>query len=193
MMDSIVSELMKEVASGDNLASISQSVGGDPSAVQSALGMAMPLILGSMSNNASKSGGMDAMMGMVSQMSGANPMDNLSGFLSGSQPPGSAGLVSSLLGSQLGPIQDAIAKKTGLPPAIVGKILQIAVPIVLGKVGSMVSGGGMDKNGLSNLLGEQSKMAMQSSPDVADIAQLLLASQGGSGGIMGSLKKIFKG
>ncbi|NLW74887.1 MAG: hypothetical protein GXY18_00425 [Methanomicrobiales archaeon] len=51
----------------------------------------------------------------------------------------------------------------------------------------------MDKNGLSNLLGEQSKMAMQSSPDVADIAQLLLASQGGSGGIMGSLKKIFKG
>lgn len=191
-MDSIVSELMKEVASGDNLASISQSVGGDPSAVQSALGMAMPLILGSMSNNASKSGGMDAMMGMVSQISGANPMDNLSGFLS-AQPSGSAGLVSSLLGNQIGPIQDAIAKKTGLPPVIVGKILQIAVPIVLGKVGSMVSGGGMDKNGLSNLLGEQSKMAMQSSPDVADIAQLLLASQGGSGGIMGSLKKIFKG
>lgn len=189
-MDSIAQELMKQVASGDNLALISQSVGGDPSAVQSALGMAMPLILGSMSNNTSKSGGMDAMMGMLSQVGGANPMDNLSGFLGGQQS-GGAGLVSSILGSQLGPIQNAIATKTGLPPAVVGKILQIAVPMVLGQV-SKTGGGGMDKSSLISLLGEQSKMAMQSSPDVADIAQQLLASQGGSGGIMNTLKNIFK-
>lgn len=190
-MDSIVEELMKQVASGDNLASISQSVGGDPSAVQSALGMAMPLILGSMSNNASKSGGTDAVMGMLSQMGGSNPMDNLSGFLGGQQS-GTSGLVSSLLGSQLGPIQDAIAKKTGLPPAVVGKVLQIAVPMVLGQLSKMGGGGGMDKSGLTSLLGEQSKMAMQSSPEVANIAQQLLTSQGGSGGIMNTIKNLFK-
>jgi len=113
-MDSIVQDLMKQVATGDNLAAISQSVGGDSTAVQSALGMAMPLIMSSMADTASKPGGVDTLMGMVSQLGGANPAENVNGFLGSPQAAGGAGMVSALLGSQMGGIQNAIAQKTAL-------------------------------------------------------------------------------
>lgn len=192
-MDSIVQDLMKQVATGDNLAAISQSVGGDSTAVQSALGMAMPLIMSSMADTASKPGGVDTLMGMVSQLGGANPAENVNGFLGSPQAAGGAGMVSALLGSQMGGIQNAIAQKTGLPPAIVGQILAIAVPVVVGQVGKMFAGSGMDKNALSGLLGDQSAAAMESAPEIAAIAQQVMSGQTPSaGGVMGILKKFLK-
>lgn len=192
-MDSIVQDLMKQVATGDNLAAISQSVEGDSTAVQSALGMAMPLIMSSMADTASKPGGVDTLMGMVSQLGGANPAENVNGFLGSPQAAGGAGMVSALLGSQMGGIQNAIAQKTGLPPAIVGQILAIAVPVVVGQVGKMFAGSGMDKNALSGLLGDQSAAAMESAPEIAAIAQQVMSGQTPSaGGVMGILKKFLK-
>ena len=44
----IVADLMKQVATGDNLSMISKSVGSDEKSVQSALGMGLPMIMGSM-------------------------------------------------------------------------------------------------------------------------------------------------
>lgn len=191
-MDSIIDELMKQVASGDNLSAISQAVGGDPNAVKSALGMGMPLILGAMAKSTSNSGGADMLTNMLSQAGGSNPMDNLSGFLGSPAAAGGSGLVSSLLGSQMGGIQNAIAQKTGLPPEIVGKILAIAAPIVISQVSKMFMGGNMDQKGLTSLLGDQSKMAMQASPEIAAIAQQVLGGKVDSGGIMGMIKKFLK-
>jgi len=48
----IVSELMKQVGTGDNLSLISSSVGGDEKGVPSALGMGLPVIMGALSNSA---------------------------------------------------------------------------------------------------------------------------------------------
>lgn len=90
----------------------------------------------------------------------------------------------------MGNIQNAIAKKTGLPPEIVGKVLTIATPMVMGYVGKMM-GGKTDQNSLSGLLGEQSKMAMQASPDAAALASQFLGKKEEAAGIMGMLKKLF--
>jgi hypothetical protein len=78
---------MKQVATGDNLSMISKSVGGDGKAVQSALGMGIPMIIGSMANTASKPGGADVLTKMLGQAN-SNPMDNLGGFL---ENPAAAG------------------------------------------------------------------------------------------------------
>jgi len=184
----IVADLMKQVATGDNLSQISKAVGGDEKGVSSALGMALPMILGSMSNTASKQGGAEMITGMLGQMGGQNPMDNLGGFLGGSAAAGGSSMVSSLLGSQMTPVQNAISQKTGLPPAIVGKVLAIAAPMLLGYVGKMFAGKKVDQQGLTTLLGEQSKMAMQASPDAAAMAQQLMgAPDEKSGGILKKL------
>jgi len=190
-MDSIVDSLMKQVATGDNLPVISKSVGGDERGVQSALGMGLPLIMGSMANTASKPGGADMIKGMLGQMGGSNPMDNMGTFLGSPVASGGSGMVSSLLGSQLAPIQNAISQKTGLPGDVVGKVLAIAVPMVLGSIGKMFAGKKVDQQGLTSLLGEQSKMAMQSSPDAANMASQLLGSQPEAAAASGIFKKLF--
>jgi hypothetical protein len=189
-MDSIVENLMKQVGTGDNLSAISKSVGGDEKGVQSALSMGLPMIVGSMANSASKPGGADMITKMMGQMGGSNPVDNLSGFLGGSGgAAGGSGMASMLLGSQMGTIQNAISQKTGLPPAVVGKVLEIATPMVMGYIGKMTGGKQMDQKGLTSLLGEQSNMAMQSSPDAANMAKQLLGGEESSSGVSGIFKK----
>jgi len=190
-MDSIVENLMKQVGTGDNLSAIAKSVGGDEKGVQSALSMGLPMIMGSMANSASTSGGADMITKMMGQMGGSNPMDNLGSFLGGSGASGGSGMASMLLGSQMGTIQNAISQKTGLPPAIVGKVLEIATPMVMGYIGKMTGGKTMDQKGLSSLIGEQSKMAMQSSPEAAALANQFLSKQEEAKGVSGMLKKLF--
>ena len=187
----IVADLMKQAGTGDNLAMISKAVGGDGNAVQSALGMGLPMIMGSMATTAEKPGGADVLTGMMAQAGSSSPLDNMSGFLGGSAASGGSSMVSTLFGSQLAPVQDAIARKTGLPPAVVGKVLAVAVPMVLAYVGKMTGGQKTDAAGLTNLLGEQSAMALAGSPDAAALAQQVMGGrEGSSGGISGMFKKV---
>ena len=185
----IVADLMKQVATGDNLAMISKSVGGDGKAVQSALSMGLPMVMGSMATTASRPGGADMLAKMLAQTGGTNPLDNMSGFLGNPAAAGGSGMVSTLFGGQMGTIQNAISQKTGLPPAAVGKVLEIAAPMVMGYVGRMFVQQKMDAAGLTSLLGEQSKAALQGSPDAAAMAQQMLGAQAGSAGVSGILKK----
>ncbi|HJX55373.1 MAG TPA: DUF937 domain-containing protein [Methanoregula sp.] len=186
----IVADLMKQVTTGDNLSTISKSVGGDGKAVQSALSMGLPMIMGSMANTASKPGGADMLTKMLTQAGGSNPMENVSGLLGNPAAAGGSGMVSTLFGSQMGTIQNAIAQKTGLPPAAVGKVLEIAAPMVMGYVGKMFVQQKMDTKSLTGLLGDQSKMALQASPDAAAMSKQLMGAQETSGGIGGILKKV---
>src|SRR5512136_1711948 len=177
----IVADLMKQAATGDNLSLISKSVGGDGKAVQSALSMGLPLIMGSMANTASKPGGTEMLTKMLSQTGSSNPVDNLGSLIANPAAAGGSGMVSTLFGSQMGTIQNAISQKTGLPPAAVGKVLEIAAPMVVGYIGKMFVQQKMDAAGLTSLLGDQSKMALAGSPDAAAMAQQLLGAQAGSG------------
>ncbi len=188
----IVADLMQQVARGDNLSAISSSVGGDAASVKSALGMGLPLVLGSMANSAGKPGGTEALTSMLAQAGGRNPLDNMGSFLSNPAAAGGSGMVNALFGNQMGAIQAAIAQKTGLPPAAVGKVLEIATPLVVGYVGKMFVSQKMDAQSLTGLLGDQSKVALTSSPDAAVLAHEMLATQDTPGGVSGILKKFFK-
>ena len=185
----IIADLMKQVATGDNLSLISKSVGSDEKSVQSALGMGIPMIMGSMAQTAQTPGGADMITSMMGQMGGSNPIDNLGGFLGSSAASGGSGMAHSILGSQMAPISNAIAQKTGLPPAVVEKILAIATPMIMGYVTKSMGGKQVDQQGLASLLGDQSKMAMQSSPDASRLAERVLGSQKDAAGVPGVLKK----
>ncbi|MCK9590407.1 MAG: DUF937 domain-containing protein [Methanoregula sp.] len=145
--------------------------------------------------SASKPGGTDMLTKMLSQAGSSkagssNPMDNRGGLLRNPAAAGGSGMVNSLFGSQMGTIQNAISQKTELPPAAVGKVMEIATPRVLGYVGNMFVQKKMDTQSLTSLLGDQSRMALQSSPDAAAIAQQLTGAQKSSNGISGILKKV---
>ncbi len=181
---------MSSLSSGNHISAISRSVGGDETAVKSALGMSMPLVLGAMANHASKPGGTEMLTKTLAQAGTSNPLDNMSGLLSNPSAAGGSGIANTLLGSQMGTIQNAISQKTGLPPAAVGQVLAIAIPLVMSHVGKMVVQKNMDTKNLTGLLADHSQAALQSSPDAAGIAQQLQALQESGGGFSGILKKV---
>lgn len=186
----IMADLMKQVATGDNLSMLAKSVGGDNKAVSSALSMGLPMIMGSMASTAAAPGGADILTKMLTQGAASNPLDNLGGMLSNPAAAGGSAMISTLFGSQMGGIQTAISQKTGLPPAVVSQIMAIATPIVVGYVGKMFVSQKMDTKSLTSLLGDQSKLAMAASPDAAALAkQFMGASVPESSGFIAGLKK----
>ncbi len=190
-MSGIFDSVMKQLTSGDALSAIGQKAGADEASVKSTLNMGLPMLLGAMNKSASKPEGMNAIMSGLSQTAGADSMSSITGLLgsSGSSASGSD-MLSSILGGGLDPIQQVISKKVGLPSGVVGKILSMALPFLMGSLTKNL-GSNMTSGDISNLLGEQSKMALSASPDASDAMQDLLASEKSSGGIVDRIKKLF--
>ncbi len=190
-MDSLVEGLMKQMISGDNLSLMSNALGSDEKSTKSALEMGLPLLLGAMSNKASKPEGSAAIINSLSQLGGSNPMDDMASYIGGSGSSQGTDMLSSILGSSLQPIQQAISKKTGLPASVVGQLLSMALPILLGSLMKSSSKQSIGQDEISKMLAKQSKMALTSSPEAAGVMEELFASQE-RGGLMGMIKKLFK-
>ncbi len=104
---------------------------------------------------------------LATQAGSTNPIDNLGGFLSSPTTAGGSAMVSALFGSQLDTIQNVIAQKSGLPPAVIGKVMGVAVPMVVDYMGKQnISPAG---------LAQQSKMAFQASPEADTLFKNLMA------------------
>lgn len=187
-MDAIVEGLLKEMTSGEKLTLISREVGADDKSVKSALEMGLPLLLGAMNRNANQPEGISAIMKVLAQMGRNDPREGASSRLSGPDPAEGSRMLDSILGSNLEPIKQSISKKTGLPPAAVGKILSIVLPLVLAKLGGS-SGQDMRAEEISKILKEESKAAISSSPEAARLMEEAFSSEEGRGGLMRIIKK----
>jgi hypothetical protein len=190
-MDSIVEGLIGQLTSGDNLSLMSNKVGADNKAVKSALEVGLPLLLGSMNNKASKPEGAKAIFDSLSNMGKGYPTENLADYLNAPESQHGSDLLSSLLGNNLQPIQQSIAKSTGLPPAVVGQILAIALPMLMGSLGKNFGKQYVGPGDLSRMLKDQSGMALSASPEAAGVLKELLAPEQSSG-LLGFLKRFMK-
>lgn len=114
----------------------------------------------------------------------------MASYLGGSGSQGD-NILNSILGSSMQPIQQAISKKTGLPASVVGQLLSMALPLLLGSLAKSSAKQNIAADDLPKLLGDESKMALSSSPEAAMLMDELFASQE-SGGLMGLIKKLFK-
>ena len=188
-MNSVVEGLMSQMMSKENLSLLSNKAGTDEKSAKSALEIGLPMLLAAMSNKASKSED-SAIISSLSQLGGNNPADDMASYLGGSGSQGTD-ILSSILGSSMQPIQQAISKKTGLPASVVGQLLSMALPLLLGSLANSSTKQNIAADDLSKLLGDQSKMALSSSPEAAALMGELFPSQE-RGGLMGMIKKLFK-
>jgi hypothetical protein len=72
----------------------------------------------------------------------------------------------------------------------VSKVLEIATPMVMGYVGKMFVQQNMDTKSLTTLLGDQSKLALQASPEAAGMTRQLMGAPESAAGISGMFKKV---
>jgi hypothetical protein len=189
-MDSMLGSLMNSL-SGDNLSMLGKLVGTDSNGAKSILGTVVPLLTGAMAKTATQPGGANALMKMLGEGQFESIADNIGGYLRNPDVSGGTDIVNTLLGSQRGAMTDMIARKTGFSTDVIGRVLTLIAPVVMGFVGKMMRQQNMDASTLTAFLGEQSKTALAGAPDAMGIITSLTGEVTRGSGFLGRLRKLF--
>ncbi len=211
-------EIMKLLSSdqGKQLVSgVSSQMGMKPQDATSALGAAMPLILGAMKNNASSEAGTQNLLGALgdSRHSSGSLLENIGSILGGDSIDADTiaeggKILGHVFGGQENNAAGAVSKASGLNMDSAMNLLKIAAPFIMSYLGQRTSKAGVqDQAGIDDLLGgllgsqgsDIQSMASQiqgfdnndsSIEDIADaLSQSLGGSKGGLGGLLGGLLK----
>lgn len=169
-------DLLGQQQGSEAVDQISQNVGAEPSAVNTAIQAALPMILGSLANNAATPQGAESLNTALEQDHDGSILGNLGGLGSmifGGQtaPPRQAdggGILGHILGTNQAPVVQEVSNQSGLNSGQVAQILMMLAPIVMGYLGKQKQQQGVGSDGLGGLLGgllggQQAAAAPQSS------------------------------
>ena len=173
---SLVDELMSQLQ-GAPIQQMAQQLGESPEQVQSAVGAALPMLMGALGHNAAQPQGAADLFGALQDHAGALPQglgglgSLLTSVLGGGQG-GGADILGHIFGNNQQKAEAGLGQATGLG-GNAGNLLAMLAPIVMGFLANRVQAGGLDAGGLGQALGQE-KARVQ--------------AQGGlGGGLLGSL------
>jgi hypothetical protein len=151
-------EIIKNQISGEILEKLSSLIGGSESTTRSALGAAIPALLGALSNVTSTGGGAQKLASAIGNLD-TGSVGDISHMLSGN-PAGLLDKGSSLLnslfgGNALSGLVSSLANFTGLGGSSVQKLIAYLAPMVLGIIASRLGHSATNPNALANLFNEQ--------------------------------------
>jgi hypothetical protein len=167
-------DLLGQQQGGQAVEEISQNVGAEPSAVNSAIQMALPAILGGLANNAANPEGAQSLNNALEQDHDGSILDNLGGlgsliFGGGNQQQtipsrqtDAGGILGHVFGNNQGQVAQQISNQSGLNSGQVAQILMMLAPIVMGYLSKQKQEQNLDAGGLSNWLGGQQQQIQQS-------------------------------
>lgn len=165
---------------------ISQNVGSNPSIVNTAIQMALPMILGGLAKNVQSPQGAESLDNALSNDHSGGLLGNLTDFLTGGVPSpqqatretNGAGILEHILGSSQAPATQEISEKTGLSLGQVANILITLAPIVMSFLGKQKQENGLNAGGISDLILGQQQQAQSSGNPMIDMASRVLDSDG---------------
>ena len=142
---------------------ISQNVGAEPSAVNSAIQAALPMILGGLANNAASPQGAESLNTALDQDHDGGLLGNLGGLGSmifggqQAEPPSrqadAGGILGHIFGNSQGQVAQEVSNKSGLSMSQVAPILMMLAPIVMSYLGRQKQQQGVGADGIGGLLG----------------------------------------
>ncbi|HEX9961946.1 MAG TPA: DUF937 domain-containing protein [Pyrinomonadaceae bacterium] len=166
-------DLLGQQQGGQAVDEISQNVGAEPSAVNSAIQMALPAILGGLAKNAANPEGAQSLNNALEQDHDGSILNNLGGLGSlifggnqqqaaPSRQTDAGGILGHVFGNNQGQVAQQISNQSGLNAGQVAQILMMLAPIVMGYLSKQKQEQNLDAGGLSNWLGGQQQQIQQS-------------------------------
>jgi outer membrane protein OmpA-like peptidoglycan-associated protein len=161
--------LIQNQLSPEAISKLSNTVGESPESTKTALGAAVPAILGSLLGKANASPDGATQIFNTLQQGQGSWMNSISSMLSGGgnaaqAQSGTGNLLNSLLGSKLGPVAEFISGHAGIRSNSAMSILGMAAPLVMGTLGKQVAPGGLGAAGLGQLLNSQAGFLKDAMP-----------------------------
>jgi hypothetical protein len=189
-------EMLAGQLGGDNLSMISKEIGADEQSTKSALGAALPMLIGALSRNGENEQGAQGIMNALEK---AKPdgsiLDNLGDFLGQKkyeEPRSGAGILGHILGGKQDRVRQGVSQASGLNSDATGQLMKMLAPMVLGALGKKKQqSSGMGISDLMGLLGGE-KQAVEQSAGGSLIGRML--DQDGDGDFdMGDIAKLAMG
>ncbi len=165
-------DLLGQEKGGDAVSQISNMLGANQTTTQSAIQLALPMILSGLARNASNPGGAENLNNALSQDHTGGLLSNL-GSLFGQAAPtkqtDGLGILGHIFGQNQGAVAQEVSQNTGLDVGQVAKLLITLAPIVMSYLGQKKQQENLDANGLSNLLQEQQQQIQSSGNPMMDM------------------------
>jgi hypothetical protein len=173
IMDLVMGQL-----SGAPTKQISGKLGADEGAVGNAIGMALPMLLGALSKNASNDDGARSLDAALEKDHDGSILDHLPQFLGNPEAGPGEGILKHVLGAKRPAVEQGIGKSTGLDAGTIGRLLVTLAPVVLGAIGRAKREKHMDAGGLSQFLGGERQEMERRAPDQMGLIGSLLDADG---------------
>jgi OmpA-OmpF porin, OOP family len=167
-------DMASQVLTPDMVSKAAGLLGESPSGTTKALSGVLPLVLGGMSDHASKPAGAEALLGLLtSGKAGGGTIDNLGSLLGGGQQSSDmmsmgSGLIGSMFGDKAGGIANLLSSFAGIKSGSASGLMGMIAPILMGLIGKHLTGaggGGLNLGALTGLLGGQKSLATAAMPD----------------------------
>lgn len=135
---------------------IADSVGVDRSTVDKVIDAGVPVIVGRLGKNVQDPEGASSLDAALSKDHSGSLLDNLGSlFGQGDQDEDGDKILGHVFGDSKTAVEGKIAKKTGVDLTTVAKVLSFIAPIILAQLGKQKKSGGLDVDGLKDMLGGQ--------------------------------------
>lgn len=154
----------------DILGQLGKTVGLDGPSTAKGLEVAGPLFTSALAGAASSPGGLDSIMGMVSQVGSSSKADDLMKMVTSGA---STNMLSGLFGSGLSAVTGTLDRKLGFK---VGPLIAMAAPFVMNQLSRKISSGGLDKAGVAKFLQDEQKSLEATASPATRLVQEALAA-----------------
>jgi hypothetical protein len=184
-----ITQMLTQQLAGRATSTIAQRFGLSEQTANTAVQLAVPLILTALARNASQPDGAASLHQAINNDHDGSIFNNLLGYLGNPQSANGAGILGHVFGSQQSSIENNLAQATGIDPASASGLMQTLAPLVMGAVGQTQQQNGLDAAGLSNMLNSQQQQAQTNAPDVMGMLGSML-DQNHDGSAMDDLQRL---
>lgn len=172
-MNAITQIITQQLGRGA-VSSIAQRLGVSEATANTAVQLAVPLIVAALARNAARPDGAQQLHQAINNDHDGSIFNNVMGYLSDPQGANGAGILGHVFGGQQASIESNLAQATGMDSSSAGGLLETLAPLVMGAVGQTQQQNGLDASALSAMLNNQREEAQTNAPDVMSMLGSML-------------------
>ncbi|MDJ0958667.1 MAG: DUF937 domain-containing protein [Arenicellales bacterium] len=173
LLDMIAAQLDNQ-----SLGQLGNQLGASPNSLTSAIGVALPVLLGGLERNARTDSGAEALQSALNRDHDGSVMNDLSSFFKQQPTQSDARMVEHILGSRRQASERSLGQATGLNQETIGSLLENLAPVVMGALGQRSRSEGFDIGQLASMLGSETRDLDGREPATMGMINQLLDSDG---------------
>jgi len=169
-----ITDIITQRLAGGAVRTIAQRLGISETTANTAVQMAVPLILAALARNASRPQGAESLHQAINKDHDGSIFDNLTNYLGNPQSANGAGILGHVFEGQQSTLENNLAQATGMDPNSASGLLETVAPLVMGELGKEQQENGLTPSDLSSLLNNQQQQSQANAPDAMSMLGSML-------------------